>query len=50
MGNKSGARPPFFAAVPEQIFAVAILQPHQFCAVRRNFRNQALAPDHNRRG
>ena len=28
-------------------FAVAILQSDQFCAVRGNLRNQALASDHN---
>src|SRR5882762_175225 len=41
------SRPPLCAPVPEQVFAVAILQSDQFCAVRGNLRNQALAPDHN---
>ena len=36
--------------VPEQVLAVVILQSDQFCAVRGNRRNQALAPDHNRCG
>ncbi len=38
------SRPPFFATVREQFLAVAIPQSDQFCTVRGNFRNQALAP------
>jgi hypothetical protein len=41
------SRPPFFAAIPEQFVAVAVLQPGQFGALAGDFCDKPSAPDRN---